>query len=294
MPGRQTMPASTTTPAPPAITPGVVRGLATYLIRPRDVRLGWLVLYAGTFFMQLFCSAFRAWFVSYPVLWVAFKIIGQSTGPVYYLAFAVGFGPLFLSFATLILPLGGWFWEQQIGARSPSEREQLVYQDALATLKHKDPNLRPPLRWCVLDTYTPNAAVYADTLMLTRGLLESGYLEGVLAHELGHLNTSDARLTAALHRLTTPPRTRTRKGLRTIALVATGGLPMWLMRAPWGAYWRSREHQADECATHLGQAKSLARFLETNALDDDLPVPFIWLTDTSHPHVEHRIDRLEH
>lgn len=293
MPGRQAMPASTTTPPPPASGPGVLRGLGSYLIGPGDLGLGWLVLYAGTLFMQLFCGAFRAWFVAYPVLWVAFKLIGQPTGPVYYLAFAAGFGPLVLSFATLILPLGGWFWEQQIGARSPSEREQLVYQDALATLKHADSKLRPPLRWCVLDTHTLNAAVYADTLMLTRGLLESGYLEGVLAHELGHINSSDARLTAALHRLTTPPRGRIRKGLRTIALIATGGLPMLLMRAPWGAYWRAREHQADEYAAHLGQAANLARFLDTNALDDDLPVPFIWLTDTTHPHVEHRIDRLD-
>ena len=293
MPGRHTMPASTTTPPPPASGPGVARGRGSYLIGPGDLSLGWLLLYAGTLLMQLFCAAFRAWVICYPVLWVAFKLIGQPTTLVYYLAFAVGFGPLLLSLATLILPLGGWFWEQQIGARSPSEREQLVYQDALATLEHKDPRLRPPLRWCVLDTHTPNAAVYADTLMLTRGLLESGYLEGVLAHELGHINSSDARLTAALHRLTTPPRQRMRKGLRTIALIATGGLPMLLMRAPWGGYWRAREHQADEYAAHLGQAANLARFLETNALDDDLPVPFIWLTDTSHPHVEHRIDRLD-
>ena len=61
-------------------------------------------------------------------------------------------------------------------------------------------------------------------------------------------------------------------------------------------FWRvrSREHQADQYAANLGQAKSLARFLELNALDEDLPVPFIWLTDTSHPPVEHRIDRLAH
>lgn len=85
-----------------------------------------------------------------------------------------------------------------------------------------------------------------------------------------------------------------RRGLRTIALIATGGLAVWLTRAPWGAYGRSREHHADEYAARLGQAKSLARFLETNALDEDLPVPFVWLTDASHPPVEHRIDRLSH
>lgn len=60
---------------PPARTPGTGRGLGAYVIRPRDVRPGWL-LYAGTFFLQLFCGAFRAWVVSYPVLRLAFTIIG--------------------------------------------------------------------------------------------------------------------------------------------------------------------------------------------------------------------------
>ena len=114
MPGRHTMPASTTTPPPPASGPGVARGRGSYLIGPGDLSLGWLLLYAGTLLMQLFCAAFRAWVICYPVLWVAFKLIGQPTTLVYYLAFAVGFGPLLLSLATLILPLGGWFWEQQI------------------------------------------------------------------------------------------------------------------------------------------------------------------------------------
>jgi Zn-dependent protease with chaperone function len=288
------MAASSSTPQTPAGTPGSGRGLGAYVIRPRELRPGWLMLYAGTFFLQLFCASFRAWVIADPILWIAFKIIGQPTGPVHDLAFIVGFGPLALSLATLVLPLGGWFWEQRAGGRSPSERERLVFEDAIATLQHADPRLRPPRRWAVLDGHHFNAAVYADTLILTRGLLESGYLEAVLAHELGHLNTSDARLTAALHRLTTPPRGEMRRGLRTITLIATGGLAVWPTRAPWGAYWRSREHQADQYAANLGQAKSLARFLELNALDEDLPVPFVWLTDTSHPPVEHRIDRLAH
>jgi Zn-dependent protease with chaperone function len=269
-----------------------VHSLGAYVIRPRDVRPTWLLLYAGTLFMQLFCATFRAWAISYPLLWVAFKLANEPTTYVHDLAFLAGYGPLALSAATLILPIGGWLWQEREGARSSSERERLVLEDALETLKHADPHVRPPRRWYVLDTHDLNAAVYADTLILTRGLLESGYLEGVLAHELGHLNTSDARVTAALHRLTTPPRRRMPKGLRLITLIATGALPMWLTRAPWGAYWRVREHEADEYAAKLGQGASLARFLETNALDNDLPVPFMWLTDTSHPHVEHRIDRL--
>jgi Zn-dependent protease with chaperone function len=288
---------NTTTGSPPVPaweTPGSTgKGAGSYVISAKELSPGWVTLYAITFAIQVFCASVRAT-VAYPILWVVFKLVVHNTAPVHDLAFIAGYGPLALSFATLILPLGGWWWEQQAGARSPSEREQLVVEDAITTLRQADPDLRPPRRWCILDRPDLNASVYADTLMLTRGLLESGYLQGVLAHELGHLNSSDARLTAALYRLTTPPRKQVRRGLRTITLIATGGLAVMLTRAPWGAYWRAREHHADHYAANLGQAENLAQFLETEALDNDLPVPFIWLTDKSHPFTEHRIDKLQH
>jgi Zn-dependent protease with chaperone function len=170
----------------------------------------------------------------------------------------------------------------------------IVYQDALETLKSVDPELRAPRRWFVLDTPELNAAAYADTLMLSRGLLESAHLPAVLAHELGHLNSSDARLTAALHRMTTAPRKELGRGFRTLGLLVSGGIVMMATQAPWAACWRSREHQADLYAAKLGQGHQLAQFLDLNALENDLPVPFMWLTETSHPFTEHRIDRLEH
>jgi Zn-dependent protease with chaperone function len=282
------------TPETPAGTPPAVsRGLAAYVIRPGELSPGWIMLYAGTLALH-FCCAIARGTIAYPVVWLVLAILGEPTSPANDIALFVAYGPLVFSLATLVLPLGGWFWEQHTGARSPSEREQLVLDDAFASLKHADPTVRPPRRWAVLDANEYNAYVYADTMVVTRGVLESNYLEGVLAHELGHLNSSDARLTAALHRLTLPPRSRMPRGLRAITLLANGGVVVWLTRAPWGAYWRSREHHADEYAAKLGQAGNLARFLDTNALDDDLPVPYIWLTDVSHPPVEHRIDRLHH
>lgn len=51
-------------------------------------------------------------------------------------------------------------------------------------------------------------------------------------------------------------------------------------------------HQADSYAASLGQAEQLAEFLDLNALPWDLPIPFVWLTEASHPPTEHRIDRL--
>jgi Zn-dependent protease with chaperone function len=265
---------------------------SAYLINSGELSPGWLALYAGTFAIQLACAAIRG-LIAYPLLWLILTIAGRSTAPAHTLAWVAAYGPLAVSLAALILPVGGWLWMQQTGGRTPSERERLIYDDALAVLGHADPHLRPPRRWFVLDEPATNAAVYADTLMLTRGLLESGQLEPVLAHELGHLNSSDARLTAALHRLTTPPRRQLPFPLRSIGFLASGALGAWITRTPWAAYWRQREYAADAYAANLGQGQALARFLDTNALANDLPIPFLWLTEHTHPATEHRIDRLE-
>jgi Zn-dependent protease with chaperone function len=262
-----------------------------HLIRAREISAGWVLLYAATLALHTLCAALRA-LVAYPLLWLALKGTGHSSAPAHPLALLIGYGPLSLSLATLILPLGGWLWRAQLGGRAPSGRERLLYEDALQALTQADPDLRAPRRWFVIDEPHMNAAAYADTLMLTRGLLESGYLEAVLAHELGHLNSSDTRLTAALHRLTTPPREPLPAPLRTLGSFASGALVMWLTRVAWAAYWRRREFEADAYAARLGQAQPLARFLEQHALEHDLPIPFAWLGEHAHPATEHRIDRL--
>ena len=258
-----------------------------YVITPREISPGWVLLYAATFAIQTLCAAIRA-LLAYPALWLALTIAGHSTASAHALALVIGYGPLALSLATLILPLGGSFWRMQTGGRTPSQRERLIYEDALEVLQLADPRLREPRHWFVLDDPHVNAAAYADTLMVTRGLLESGHLEPVLAHELGHLNSSDARLTAALRRLTTPPRRR----MPVVGFLASGALGVWLTRRVWAAYWRTREFESDDYAARLGQARPLARFLDEYALENDLPVPFIWLSEHAHPATEHRIDRL--
>lgn len=96
------------------------------------------------------------------------------------------------------------------------------------------------------------------------------------------------------HRLSTPPRGEVHRGLKTIAFIATGAAGMWPVRTMWGVYWRAREHHADHYAANLGQADALSHFLDTCALENDLPVPFVWLTEHTHPPTEHRIDRLDH
>jgi Zn-dependent protease with chaperone function len=262
-----------------------------YVIRAQEIRPGWVLLYTGTVGLGVIAGALRG-FVAYPLLWLTFLILGWPPGSVHTLALLIAYGPLALSLATLVLPLGGWLWQQQVGGRRPSERELLIYADALAILKARDPQLRPPRRWFVLDEHLPNAAAYADTLMLTRGLIDSGHLEAVLAHELGHLNSSDSRLAAALHRMTTQPRRRLRFPFLTLGFLLSGALAVWVSRVPWASYWRTREFAADAYASILGQGPALARFLQVYALENDLPVPFMWLSAESHPFSEHRIDNL--
>ncbi len=230
--------------------------------------------------------------------------------------------PTAWSVFALLTPFGGgWWWAQNMGGRKPSDREHSVYQDAIDLLQaHSTTPLRLPSRWFVVDEPQPDAAVCGDTLMLSRGLLESEYLPAVLAHELGHLATSDGKLTAAINRLIINPLPKTRERrqreqnlvvvggdrllwtitgistllwlLRRVFRFAQGGLGLRITRPFWGSYWREREYLADQHAAALGQADELADFLEIHALINDHPVPFIWLTEHTHPPTELRIDKL--
>lgn len=56
--------------------------------------------------------------------------------------------------------------------------------------------------------------------------------------------------------------------------------------------WFCCPRQADAYAAQLGQADELADFLETHALIHDYPIPYIWLTEHTHPPTELRIDKL--
>jgi Zn-dependent protease with chaperone function len=223
----------------------------------------------------------------------------------------------------LITPFGGgWWWRANMGGRDASEREQTAYEDAVELLKAQaSAPLRLPSLWFVTDEPQPDAAVCGDTLLLSRGLLENEYLPAVLAHELGHLATSDGKLTAAINRLIINPLPKTRErqerqgnnvvvlGTERLLLAVTlfgaalwvgrfvirfarGGLGLRFLGAVWGGYWREREYTADQYAASLGQADELADFLEVHALIHDHPVPFIWLSEHTHPPTELRIDKL--
>jgi Zn-dependent protease with chaperone function len=210
----------------------------------------------------------------------------------------------------------GWWYRQHSGGRPPSEREQSAYQDAVERLQAHSPTpLTLPEMWFVVDDPRPTAAVCGNGLMLSRALLDSHHLQAVLAHELGHLATIDARLFAAVNRLVVRPLRRRPRAPRntsddraaadamplltlTFWVVAAsirflrGGLGLRISAPAWAALWREHEYEADRYAASLGEADDLADFLEIHMLINDHPVPFMWSDQRSHPPTELRIDRL--
>jgi Zn-dependent protease with chaperone function len=73
--------------------------------------------------------------------------------------------------------------------------------------------------------------------------------------------------------------------------ILAGGLSCRLLAPAWLAWWRHREHRADQHAAHHGHGDALADLLERSQLLD-AAAPF--MRDRTHPYTEHRIERLRH
>jgi Zn-dependent protease with chaperone function len=267
--------------------------LSAHLIGFKDLGWRWPPLYALTFGLQALIGFLRSLAVALVLLFVQFFSIWwfDQRLPVKMLALAIGYAPLVNSLATLIWPLGSWTWQQALGGRRPSEREQAVLDLAFAQLREADPGLRGPARWIVVDSEETNAAAYANAIAVTRPLLDSPTPQATIAHELGHLNSSDARVLAAVNRLIIPPHDPSVPIFPILGSLLSGRMTMSLMSIPWAIYWRRRERFADAYAARLGQGPGLADFLEGGA---DVPTPWKGFGTSTHPWTEHRIDALDH
>ena len=282
-----------------AVSLAALRGLALYLLTlSAEAVLGvpvrWLLAYLGAAIVG------------------AFVPLGMSAEAIAWLA---ALTPIAFSIAGLLLPCRGRVWGRRLGARRPSAEESDLLADALALLRSVDPSLPAPAGLYVLDDPLPGAAVRGAAVVLSRGLIESESLAAVLAHELGHLNSTDGRLTEALNRLSLwddplaspraesggegraevydDPRGGLLWGLTRWALRLAGGSFAQRLLAPlWAAHWRSREYAADAYAASLGQAEDLARHLRDQELPFDAPQPGLFFKASQHPPVALRIDRL--
>jgi Zn-dependent protease with chaperone function len=260
-----------------------------------------LVLYTITLAGQWFAAVARTL-----ILYIILALIALVTGwpiPSNTIALVIAFAPLAVSLLALIcppliLPIDGRWWEISSGGRPPEQDEQEAFQNAIDELREYDPKLRIPRHWFVAEEHERNAAAYAKTMRVDRGLLESPYAAAVIAHELGHLNSSDGKLASALRlMLLTEMQTPTLYPLwslpfRGLAWFASGEAVLWFMANPWEMYWRSREFAADQYAARLGQGPALARTLEHDALPYEQSIPRMRYSRASHPYTKPRIAKL--
>ncbi|HEX4033579.1 MAG TPA: M48 family metalloprotease [Solirubrobacteraceae bacterium] len=213
--------------------------------------------------------------------------------------------------SALIHPLGaGRYFAEGIGARRATTQEADAYRDATSTLKLEQVQRTPKCLY-VLDRHELNAAVVGDAILVNRAVFDDEFLPAVIAHELGHLNSMDARVSCAANRLaslaniTAYWRTGTTEAwlsgrklgcLWGLAMLivrgCSGGLQTKMMAPAWASWWRLREYAADDYAGQLGQAQELATFLEENALLYDTPIRFLWTSTESHPPTALRVERL--
>lgn len=270
--------------------------------------MGWL-LYGLTVLLEL-AAAWLRWRVSFAFF--SFFVSDQTSQQ---LALVVGYAPLIWSALNVLgLPGGGFATRRALGARVLSQREQNALQAALGQF----PGTTPAPRWVyALDVPEPSAFVIGKALYIGHPLFQSPYLAGVVAHELGHLNSSDGRFVLGLNRLVIPIFHRmsvrlagdtlhedklvarsARKEMGCVRSLLTltfalmgGGIGVRLMTPLWLRYWRAREYDADRYAATLGQGPLLAEFLELYTQPFDLAIPYF--DGMTHPYTELRIDKLE-
>jgi Zn-dependent protease with chaperone function len=260
-----------------------------------------VLLYAATLAGQLLaafargliatiCLEFISWISGWPI-------------PVEPIALAIAFGPLAVSLLCLLAPplmapINGRWWEMTTGGRPPEQDEQEAFDTAITQLQEIDPNLRPPRHWFVAEEPGHNAAAYAASLRVDRGLLESPYAAAVIAHELGHLKSGDGKLTSALNLLLLLPMdTPAIRPLRTLPFrglfwIASGQAVLWFTGNAWEMYWRSREFAADQYAARLGQGPALATSLEQTSLPYERSIQRMRFSRASHPYTKPRIAKL--
>lgn len=301
-----------------------------------------IVYYVLTFVLELI-PAFGRWALGTALVWVISKIpvvvslvrtFGSPTWVTgtldnpdilrqsYYLwqigqpfVWAFVLYPFVLSVSALLVRRTGFLSNRlAVGARTPSGREQTRIEEAFSNLRAT--SLPKPSHIYVIDNSKLGASSLGTTLYLTRELVSSPHLEPVIARELGHIASRDARLQLALRSLSISwlhvlpvvgadfAGAAVSSALRGHGLVSAGiagvtainwltflsrgGLGVALLRPLWAGYWQAREFEADKFAAAYGQAQGLVEYLERYE-SFDIAVPY-FIADK--PYTEQRIERL--
>ena len=190
--------------------------------------------------------------------------------------FFIAIYPVLFSLATLLfLPSGGGLlMRREMNARKPSDRERNAISQALDVLTLDRPGVERPKRFYVVNALDQNAYVVGTTLYVAKGLFDTPWFIPLIAHELGHLNSLDGRLTVAARRMVFPGlfrfggyllRTRPAGCMSLfyglLFMVLSGGMGLAVSSWFWHLYLRRREYAADDYAASLGQAMPLADYL---------------------------------
>lgn len=176
-----------------------------------------------------------------------------------------------------------------LGLRKPSHRElatlRLVYSELENGALRTGTKFKYPSTFLVRDTSQMQIRCIGQKLVIDRGLIGSPWLVPLLAHELGHFNSSDHVVRFLL--LLFPPMGCSLGCFIGLAL----GFSTLLTAPAWRIYWRKRYFAADTFACQLGQRDALIEYLETYRLPLDHATEMAALL-RKEPYVEQRIDHL--
>ncbi len=261
------------------------------------------VLYVITFVCQLLSAYARGATVN-----IGLKFVGVFSPwsiPALAIAWVVVVVPLVASLLCLICPplicpiMGRW-WEMEAGGRAPVGDERDVFEEAIEVLALEDPRFKAPRHWFVAEEDGYNAEVFANSMAVNRGLLESREATpAFISHEYQHLRSGDGRLNCARQMLVLWPMEKPALyPLRTLPLrgllwVAGGQAVDWFLGSSWQNYWRSREYSADNYTIRVRQGPAFARSLRYLALPLEQPRRWMAFSTASHPYSMQRIARLE-
>jgi len=268
-----------------------------------------LPLYLLTLCIQALTAGAARWLLAL-LAWSALGLFVDMRLSPGFVAFLCMTGPLVWSAAAFWLPGEGRLWHEQVGAFDPSEGEAQLIDTAFETLGREATRPLSGLSIYVVDTNDKFAFIRGRALILSRGLVESGSLAAVLAHELGHANSTDGRLMQALDRLVlwgdplVPAReesTLREYGglaalvvgtLRWVIRIAGGSLTLRLMSPLWARYWRKRERAADEFVVSLGHGPALAQYLKDWEQPKEQPHPRLLFNLQQYERIAYRCDVL--
>ncbi len=268
-----------------------------------------LPLYLATLFVQAITAGAARWCLG-ALTWTVLALFRDVPFSPEFIGYLCALGPLVWSAWTFWQPGEGRLWHERVGAFDPSEGEAQLMDAAFDALGRDATQPLSSLAIYVVDTNDKFAFVRGRALILSRGLVESGSLAPVLAHELGHACSIDGRLIQALDRLVLwgDPLVRARDedtrreyggmaalvagALRWIVRVAGGSLTLRLMSPLWARYWRKRERAADEYAVALGQGPALAQYLKDWEQPKERPHPRLLFNVQEYERIAYRRDVL--